>query len=53
MALEGRGGKGRGGGVNNEVLKETDSVRKKTHPPPNLPLEGGGAMKGAPLWGRS
>ncbi len=43
---------------NSEVLKEIESVREKiwlvvqelqSHPPPNLPLEGGGAMKAAPL----
>ncbi len=43
---------------NSEVLKEIESVREKiwlvvqelqSHPPLNLPLEGGGAMKAAPL----
>jgi len=42
---------------NNEVLKEMESVREKIwlvvrelqpHPPPNLPLEGGGVQKVAP-----
>jgi len=43
---------------NNEVLKEMESVREKIwlvvrelqpHPPPNLPLEGGGVKKVSPL----
>jgi len=42
---------------NNEVLKEIESVKEKiwlavqeqqSHPPPNLPLEGGGVKKIAP-----
>jgi very-short-patch-repair endonuclease len=42
---------------NNEVLKEIESVKEKiglvvqelqSHPPPNLPLEGGGVKKVAP-----
>jgi very-short-patch-repair endonuclease len=42
---------------NNEVLEEIESVREKiwivvqemlSHPPANLPLEGGGVMKAAP-----
>jgi very-short-patch-repair endonuclease len=43
---------------NNEVLKEIESVREKiwlvvqelqSHPPPNLPLEGGGIKKVPPV----
>ncbi len=45
---------------NNEVLKEIESVKEKiwlavqelqSHPPPSLPLEGGGDIEGAPLRG--
>ncbi|HYA92102.1 MAG TPA: endonuclease domain-containing protein [Thermodesulfobacteriota bacterium] len=43
---------------NNEVLKDIESVKERiwlvvqglqSHPPPDLPLEGGGVRKGAPL----